>query len=34
MATAELRQFVNYGKKIAGAGLNYRYARAVCISDI
>jgi hypothetical protein len=26
MATAELVNFVRYGKKIAGAGLNYRYA--------
>jgi hypothetical protein len=34
MATAELKHFVRYGKKIAGAGLNYRYACAVCILGI
>jgi hypothetical protein len=34
MATAELKQFVRYGKKIAGAGLNYRYACSVCILGI
>jgi hypothetical protein len=32
MATAELKHFVRYGKKIAGAGLNYRYV--VCVLDI
>jgi hypothetical protein len=34
MATAELQHFVRCGKKIAGAGLNYRYSCAVCIADI
>jgi transposase-like protein len=33
MATAELSHFVKYGKKIAGAGLNYRYECIVCISN-
>jgi hypothetical protein len=34
MATAKLAHFVRYGKKIAGAGLNYRYACAVCAFDV
>lgn len=34
MATAELKHFVRYGKKIAGAGLNYRYACVACVLGI
>jgi hypothetical protein len=34
MATTELANFVRYGKKIAGAGLNYRYACVVRTLDI
>jgi hypothetical protein len=34
MAAVELVNFVRYGKKIAGAGLNYRYVCVVCTLDI
>jgi len=34
MAAVELVSFVRNGKKIAGAGLNYRYVSVVCTLDI
>jgi hypothetical protein len=34
MAAVELVSFVRNGKKIAGAGLNYRYVCVVCTLDI
>jgi hypothetical protein len=34
MAAVELVSFVRNGKKIAGAGLNYRYVSVVCTIDI